>query len=157
MSGGIVGNLVGGWGGDWWQRNRTTGRTMFLVWLGVLLAPLSVAYRLADGPTIWFWLGVFLGFFQLGTFYGPTFATVQELAPSQSRGTVAAFYILMLNLVGVGIGTTMGGFVIDALIERGHDTPYGTTLLAFTIISMFAVPLFWYAGVRFRRDRDAVA
>ena len=157
MCGGIVGNLVGGWGGDWWQRTRTTGRTMFLVWLGVILAPLSVAYRLADGPTVWFWVGVFLGFFQLGTFYGPTFATVQELAPTQSRGTVAAFYILMLNLAGVGIGTTAGGFVIDALAERGHATPYGTTLLAFTIISMFAVPLFWYAGIRFRKDRDAIA
>lgn len=157
MCGGILGSLVGGFGGDWWQRRFQSGRPMFLVWLGLILAPFSIAYRLSDGPSVWFWLGVFLGFFQLGAFYGPTFATVQELAPPESRGTVAAFYILSLNLVGLAFGITGGGFLIDWLIARGHPTPYGATLMAFTVISMFAVPLLWYAGHRFKRDREAIA
>ena len=116
----------------------------------------SVCYRLpdVDRRSVWFWFGIFLGFFQLGTFYGPTFATVQELSPPKIRATVVAFYILMLNLVGLAIGITAGGIMADKLREAGSATPYGTTLLTFTIISMFATPLFFLAGRRFEQDRE---
>jgi hypothetical protein len=53
-----------------------------------------------------FRLGVFVGFFQLGCFYGPTFSTVQELVPPQIRATLVAFYILLLNRGGVAIGVS---------------------------------------------------
>ncbi len=157
MIGGILGNLVGGYGGDWWQRNRASGRPMFLVWVGVVLAPFMILYRLSDGPSTVFWLGIFLGFFQLGTFYGPTFGTVQELAPAKSRGTVVAFYILMLNLVGLGIGITGGGWFVDHLIGKGSETPYGTTLLIFTVLSMLSIPLLYVAGKRFHSDKARLA
>ncbi|MEM1249791.1 MAG: MFS transporter [Acidobacteriota bacterium] len=154
MIGGILGNLFGGWGGDWFQRKTGQGRPMFLFWIGLAAAPFGIAYRLSTGDSVWFWVGVFLGFFQLGTFYGPTFATVQELSPPTIRATVVAFYILMLNLIGLGIGITAGGYMADRLTEAGHATPYGTTLLVFTIISMAATPLFFFAGRRFEKDRD---
>ncbi len=151
---GILGNLFGGWGGDWFQRKTGQGRPMFLFWIGVVSIPFSLAYRLAGGDSIWFWIGVFLGFFQLGTFYGPTFATVQELSPPKIRGTVVAFYILMLNLVGVAIGLTAAGIMVDRLREAGAATPYTTTLLTFTVLSFVATPLFFLAGRRFYQDRD---
>ncbi len=156
MTGGILGNVVGGLGGDWWQRNTRHGRPMFLVVLGVLLAPVGILYRLSDGPSPMFWIGVFVGFFQLGTFYGPAFATVQELSPAKSRGTVVAFFILMINLVGLGFGITGGGWLVDYLIRQGSPTPYGTTLLLFTFISMLSIPLLYLAGRRFYQDRDAL-
>lgn len=154
MIGGILGNLFGGWGGDWFQRRTGQGRPLFLFWIGLAAAPFGIAYRLSTGDSVWFWLGVFLGFFQLGAFYGPTFATVQELSPPTIRATVVAFYILMLNLIGLGIGITAGGFMADRLTASGHATPYGTTLLVFTVISLAATPLFFLAGRRFEKDRD---
>ena len=93
-------------------------------------------------------------YFGLGAFYGPTFSTVQELVPPQIRATVVAFYILMLNLIGLGFGITAGGWLIDTLIARGASQPYSTTLLAFTVLSLTATPLFYLAGRRFRRDRE---
>ena len=92
-------------------------------------------------------------FFQLGLFFGPTFATVQDLVPPRIRASVVAFYILLLNLIGLGIGNTVGGIAIDALIEAGHEQPYTMTLLVFTAISATAVPCFWYAGRRYASDR----
>jgi MFS family permease len=154
MVSGMAGNLFGGIAGDAFQRRTGQGRPMFLVWVGLALTPLGFAYRLVAPDTPWFWIGVAAGFFQLGTFYGPTFSTVQELVPPQIRATVVALYILLLNFVGLGIGITGGGYMIDALIARGAEEPYTTTLLVFTTLSASAIPCFWVAGRRFARDRD---
>jgi MFS family permease len=154
LAGGILGNLFGGVGSDRFLARTGMGRPMFLFWVIVVLAPINLAYRLVDGDTIWFWLGVFFGFFQLGCFYGPTSSTVQELVPPQIRATVVAFYILVLNFVGLGIGVTLGGVVIDVLIDRGVAEPYTWTLFAFTSISLVAAPLFYLAGRRYRGDRE---
>jgi hypothetical protein len=122
--------------------------------VGLALTPLGFVYRLADPGSAWFWIGVASGFFQLGTFYGPTFSTVQELVPPQIRATVVALYILLLNFVGLGIGITGGGYLIDSLIARGVEEPYTKTLLVFTSLAATAIPCFWVAGRRFARDRD---
>jgi len=154
--GGILGNLFGGIGGDLFLRRTGMGRPMFLFWILLVLSPIAVAYRLVPPDSIWFWLGVFFGFFQLGCFYGPTFSTIQELVPPRIRGTVVAFYILTLNFVGLGIGVTAGGIVIDYLKAAGTENPYTLTLFTFTLISLIAVPLFYFAGRRFDRDREAL-
>jgi predicted MFS family arabinose efflux permease len=154
MSGGVLGNLAGGFGGEWFQRRFRVGRPMFLFWVMLVMAPLNVAYRLISPDSVFFWIGVFAGFFQLGCFYGPTFATVQELVAPNVRASVVAFYLLMLNLVGLGIGITGGGISIDWMIGAGVEQPYTWTLLVFTGISGLAIPLFFFAGRRFERDRD---
>ncbi len=154
LVGGVLGNLFGGWGSDRFLAKTGVGRPMFLFWITLVFAPFGIAYRLVDGDSIWFWIGVFVGFFQLGCFYGPTFSTVQELVPPNIRATVVAFYILLLNLIGLGIGITLGGVVIDALMARGVAEPYTWTLLAFTIISLGAAPLYYWAGRRYQSDRQ---
>lgn len=153
MAGGILGNLFGGAGGDLFLRRTGLGRPMFLFFILLVLAPVNIAYRLVDGDSIWFWIGVFAGFFQLGCFYGPTFSTVQELAPVKIRATVVAFLILTLNFVGLGVGVTAGGYTVDVMIERGVAEPYTWTLLTFTLLSLLAIPLFYMAGRRFRADK----
>jgi len=154
MLSGMAGNLFGGVASDAFQRRTGLGRPMFLVWLGLALTPLGFVYRLADPGSAWFWIGVAAGFFQLGTVYGPTFSTVQELVPPHIRATVVALYILSLNFVGLGIGITGGGYMIDALIARGAAQPYTLTLVVFTALSSAAIPCFWLAGRRFAGDRE---
>ena len=154
MVGGVMGNLFGGVGGDWFMRRTGMGRATFLFWVMLLLAPINIAYRIVPGDSMWFWIGVFTGFFQLGSFYGPTFSTVQELVPPQIRATIVGFYIMLLNIVGLGVGITLGGVVIDALMARGVETPYTWTLLSFTLLSLTCIPMFFFAGRLFVRDRD---
>jgi len=153
MAAGVLGSLFGGLGGDWWQRRMGTGRPVFLFWVILALAPLNVAYRLVPPESAFFYVGLFTGFFGLGAFYGPTFSTVQELAPPEIRATVVAFYILMLNLVGLGLGISLGGVAIDVLQSRGVAQPYTWTLVVFTLLSLTAIPFFWAAGRRFADDK----
>ena len=156
FAGGIAGNLFGGVGGDWFLRKTGMGRPMFLFWIMLVLTPISLYYRVVDPTTLFFMFGIFVGYFQLGCFYGPTFATVQELVPPQIRGTVVAFYILSLNFFGLGLGVTGGGIMVDWMIAQGIAEPYTVTLLAFTALSLVAIPLFYFAGRRFERDREAL-
>ncbi len=156
LAGGILGNLFGGVGGDVFLRKTGMGRPMFLFWIMLILTPLTIAYRFVDPGSFMFLLGIFIGYFQLGCFYGPTFSTVQELVPPQIRGTLVAFYILSLNLVGLGIGVTGAGYAIDWMAESGVAEPYTVTLVVFSIISALAIPLFYFAGRRFEQDRAAL-
>lgn len=153
LVGGILGTLFGGFGSDWFMRKTGLGRPVFLCIILISLAPFSLGLRLGAGDSIWIPLGLFFGIFQIGAFYGPTFATVQELVPATVRSTVVAFYILLMNLVGVGLGVTLGGVAIDAMIAQGVSEPYSKTLLMFTLFSFLAIPCFLFAGLRFERDK----
>jgi MFS family permease len=153
---GISGNLFGGIGSDWFTRKTGLGRPMFLFWIMLALAPVSIGFRVSAPDSIFFWAGIFFGFFQIGAFYGPTFATLQELVPPQIRSTIVAFNILLLNLVGVALGITVAGIVVDVLIARGVEQPYSVVLLAFVFISLLAIPCFLVAGLRFKRDKAAL-
>ena len=154
MSAGLIGNLIGGAGGDWFQRRTGLGRPMFLCAIMLLMAPINIGYRFVSPDSFLFWGAMFIGSFQVGLFYGPTFSTVQELVPPQIRATVVAFYILTLNLIGLGIGITAGGFLIDALRDHQVADPYTKTLLTMSVLSMLSIPLYYLAGRRFQRDRD---
>ena len=154
MAGGILGNLFGGMGGDWFLRRTGVGRPMFLFWIMLLFAPINLAYRIVPPSNMLFWIGMLVGSFQVGCFYGPTFSTVQELVPPHIRATVVAFLILFLNLAGLGFGITAGGFVVDHLIATGVDQPYSKMLLIFSALAMLSIPLFFIAGRRFQGDRD---
>tara|TARA_B100000029_G_scaffold263772_1_gene259938 strand:+ start:1954 stop:3237 length:1284 start_codon:yes stop_codon:yes gene_type:complete len=149
---GIIGNLIGGIGSDWFTNKYKLGRPMFLFWFMIFLLPINIAGRLVMPDNIIFWISLMMGAMQLGAMYGPTFSTVQELAPSHLRATVIAFFILNLNMIGMFLGTTGAGIIIDLLIASNIEFPYTKTLLSFTILSGFSIPLFWFAGVQYKKE-----
>ena len=168
---GIIGNLIGGIGSDWFTEKYKLGRPMFLFWFMIFLLPINIAGRLvmpdfdlnpldamASGlpDNIIFWTSLAFGSLQLGAMYGPTFSTVQELAPAHIRATVIAFFILNLNMIGMFLGTTGAGVIIDILINNGVEFPYTKTLLSFTILSGFSIPLFFFAGIKYKEEMDKV-
>jgi MFS family permease len=155
--GGVAGNLFGGFIGDWWQERMKSGRPMLLFWMMLLLTPVSIIYRLIDPASPIFYIGIAIGVFQLAAFYGPTFSTVQELAPPTARATVTAFYILCLNVIGLGIGITGSGWLVDHFRAEGFAQPYTWSLFAFTVASTLALPAFFLAGLWFKRDRARIA
>lgn len=157
ITAGVLGTIFGGVGSDWFMRRTGKGRPMFLFWVLLILAPVNVAYRLVDPDSVWLWIGLFAGFFQIGAFYGPTFSTVQELVPPQIRGTAVGFYLLMLNFIGLGVGISLGGVVIDLYEAAGIGEPYTRGLLSFTFLSFASIPLFLMAGRRFSKDQKRIA
>jgi hypothetical protein len=72
------------------------------------------------------------------------------------KATVIAFFILNLNMIGMFIGTTGTGIILDTLIMYNENAlvpisePYTKTLLFFTLISSLSIPMFWFAGKKIR-------
>jgi MFS family permease len=142
---GVGGNLFGGMISDLFARRTGQSPAMFMVIVLTLLLPVNLAYRLTPPENPIFWVCVVVAYFQLGVFYGPTFSAVQSLCPPQVRGAVVAFYLLSLNVVGLGIGITGAGVLVDSLIKAGIAQPYSWTLFTFTALSALAIPCYFFA------------
>lgn len=153
---GVAGNLFGGMASDRWVAATGQSRPMFMVWLLLALLPINLTFRLVNPGSPVFWGCMVVAYFQLGAFYGPTFSAVQELCPPQVRSTVVAFYLMSLNVVGLGLGITGSGIMVDALIAQGTPQPYSWTLFAFTCLSALAIPCY-FAAARMGRPKVAVA
>lgn len=156
ISGGLIGNFFGGFGGDLFMRKTDLGRPFFLALVMFMLSPLLLAYRLVDASSIWFSIGIFTTFFQMACFYAPAFATVQEIVPANQRGLTFGFVVLMIQVAGVAIGVTSGGILIDWFSAAGYTNPYTIVLTTYTGISLIAIPIFamagWYLKVEKMRD-----
>ena len=150
---GLSGNLIGGILSDWWQENTNQGRPMFLFWLALVTLPIGIFYRFVEPGTTIFWIGIVIGYFQLGCFFGPTFSTVQELVPDNIKATVVSFSILTLNLIGLTIGSLGGGFCADLLRSSGYSEPYTLMLVIFSIISIISIPCYYLAGKKYKADK----
>tara|TARA_B100000475_G_scaffold194385_1_gene169886 strand:- start:461 stop:1372 length:912 start_codon:yes stop_codon:yes gene_type:complete len=143
---GILGNLFGGIGSDYYVKKTGNGRQLFLFWCLLVFTPFILFYRLTSDTSTLFFALMFLGFFQWGTFYGPITSAVQEMAPEKHKALVLAYYIFMVNLVGLGFSTTMAGVMIDTLIYYGIEKPYSLTILAFQLLAILSLPAFYIAG-----------
>ena len=108
---------------------------------------------LSDPNAPIFWVGMFFAYFQLGLVYGPSFSTVQELSPPRFKATLIAFYILTMNLVGLGVGGTLAGILADVLFNNNVAEPYTITLIVFSVLAASGIPLLYLSGKRFFVDR----
>jgi MFS transporter, Spinster family, sphingosine-1-phosphate transporter len=153
---GIAGSLFGGFAGDWWYRTRKSGRAMLLFWMFLALAPLTLAFRIVPADSALFVPGIGAGIFLLCAYYGPAVSTIQELSPPSARATVVAFNILCVNALGLGIGITATGALIDVFRTSGDPQPYSSAALTMSLVSMLALPAFYLAGHWFHRDRARV-
>lgn len=154
---GVAGNILGGLASDWWLKVTGQGRPMFVALLLLLLTPVGFLYRLTDHAGLIFWLGVGAGIFQLAAMYGAAYATIQELSPVRIRATAVAAFILAVNVIGLGVSVTVGGFMVDAFAAAGRARPITDMMLVMTAASGVAIPCFLLAALRFQKDRQALA
>ena len=154
---GILGNLFGGIGSDYYVKKTGNGRQLFLFWCLLIFTPFILFYRLTTDTSTLFFSLMFLGFFQWGTFYGPITSAVQEMAPEKHKALVLAYYIFMVNLVGLGFSTTMAGVMIDALIVYGIEKPYSITILTFQLLAIFSLPALYIAGKNYKSVNKGAA
>ena len=110
---GLMGVVLGGYVSDWCHARWQGGRLWFLVVKGLVFLPFVYGFYTlpAEGPL--FFLCWFMGSLHSTSWYGPVFATVQDLAPGRIRATVVAFLLLTINLLGTGPGPWITGMIAD--------------------------------------------
>lgn len=163
---GLAGSVFGGSFSDWTLKKYNLPRTWFVLILTLVTIPFALTRYLDPSDNFYlFWSGVCVSAFSLGCFYGPMFAVIQELVPSNIRGTIVGFYLVCLNLLGYVPGSAIAGIVIEHLKDTNvhivsHindiDTaiPYTHTLVGFSVMFMIIGPiLYFYAGKFYENDR----
>lgn len=112
---GMLGTILGGYVSDWFHRRWVGGRMWFLVVKGLCFIPFTLLFYTLSTETPFYLFYVCWFFSSLGstTWYGPVFATVQDLTPARIRSTAVAFLLLALNLLGTGLGPLVSGAIGD--------------------------------------------
>ena len=83
---------------------------------------------------------IFTSFFLLfmGIYLGPSFAIAQTLAPIHMRAMSTALFFFILNMIGLGLGPSISGWMIDLF-----NTNYGNVesiRYAMTVTSLMFIP-----------------
>ena len=153
---GVAGSVFGGAMSDWALKKYNLPRTWFLLILTFVLMPLAFT-RYADPTSVIFWIGIVSSAFSTGCFYGPVFSAIQEVVPANIRGSVVAFNLLCINLVGYSLGSYTAGLSIDYLLEIGVSQPYTHVLVASVVIYLLTGPICYYlAGKHYDADKKAL-
>jgi MFS family permease len=88
---------------------------------------------------------------------GPLFAAIQTLVPPRMRATSVALIYLVANLIGVGFGPLVAGFLSDALRPFVGEESLRYALLALCPGYVWAAWHLWRASLSIRRDLESLA
>jgi MFS family permease len=151
LVGGVLGAVLGGIGGDYFEARRRGGRLGFLAGVFVVAAPVSLIFRFLDPAGPAFYAFMFVGSITITFIFGPLFAAVQDLVPERIRSTTIAFLVLCLALLGTAPGNLVAGLLADAFTTAGMAEPLSAAILLALAPGLLAIPCFWIAARRVAR------
>ncbi len=111
---------MGGLAAEWIHRRFAGGRLYFLAAVMALGGPLAIVFFVSMPGDSAFFLPAWFVTSLTGTiWFGPIFATVQDLVPVRIRSTVVAFLLLALSLLGTGPGPWITGLATRPQVSTG--------------------------------------
>ncbi|MFL0797326.1 MAG: MFS transporter [Cellvibrionaceae bacterium] len=138
-SGGV---LSGGWLADRWYQYGCIDAKLRVGCIAAILGSIpTFVFPLVENLThvlILLSLSTYLLNFMMGI--GP--AAIQELVPSNMRGQFSAFYLFIVNLVGLGIGPTAVALSTDYIFGNSDDINYSLSLVI-TLALLICSILLW--------------
>jgi MFS family permease len=111
--GGLLGNLVVGALTDWGRKRHPAGRLVGFAILAALATPVGAVFYVLPPSSALFLPAWFVAQGWMLGWFGPLFATLDELAPPGLRATVLGFGLLVTNLLGVALGPWVAGLIGD--------------------------------------------
>jgi MFS family permease len=128
---GLCGTLTSGFVADYLGRTHESRKLLFPAVTALLTCPAYLLFLLAD--SVWLALiGLGLIGFLTNGLLGPIWAIMQSVSKIRMRSTAAALFQLMTNLIGMGIGPALIGYLNDMFAPRYGDISirYSMLLLA---------------------------
>jgi len=151
LGGGIPGVLLGGWLGDRAGRRGKPGYARVPGIAFLAAAPLFALGMLSHSST----MALLLFLVPQGLAYmwlGPVLTAVQHLVPAGRRATASASFLLINNLIGLGLGSMTIGAMSDALAPRFGPEALKAALLGALTFYLVAGVLMLIAAPRLARD-----
>ncbi len=154
----LVGGVIGIWGGGW-LGDRLGGAdrgayaripaVAFLIAapcyaVGVMSNALPLTYAMFLIPQA-------LGLMWLG----PVLSAVQHIAPASMRTTASASFLFINNLIGIGVGTVLIGWISEQLAPSFGDQSLRYSILIGLSFYLLSAALFFLASRRLDRDWES--
>lgn len=151
LTGGVAGILIGGTLGDRLGARDRRWYALLPALAYVAGTPLFVAGVLSGS-----WTAAFLLFLLpqalVYVWLGPVLTAVQHLVPSHMRATASASFLLINNLIGLGLGSTVIGAISEALTPAYGDEALRYAVAAGLGLYLVAGALMWLASRSLSRD-----
>jgi MFS family permease len=146
-------NIVAGFGGVWlggWLGDRLSVRDpRWLVWIPAIALLLAIPFALASlfAPC---WQLSLIGFtVPLAALYiysGPVFGLIQTLMPPGMRAVAVSVFLLVTNLIGLGLGPVVTGSISDLFGSDGGPGGLRWALGLSLVFNAWGAWHFWLAS-----------
>jgi predicted MFS family arabinose efflux permease len=149
-----VAGAIGTFGGGWLSQKLALRDPRWALWLPALcalvIAPLVAAALASHSLTLL--LALYGVAYCLSFAYlGPIFATIQTLIGAPDRASAVAWMMFFVNLIGLGLGPQLVGFVSDSLTGAGYTEPLRWALVSVTPLMLVPAIAYWLAARRVHR------
>ena len=154
--GGLAGTFFGGWMSDRMANN--TGDKTWYVWIPFISTLLAIPFALITfllmptGVTAAFsyLLPVFAG----GWYLAPCIASTHFLVGIRVRAMASAVLLFVLNLIGLGLGPMLTGFVSDYLTPSYGDNALRYAMSITVMVNLWCALHYYWATRTIRADFD---
>jgi predicted MFS family arabinose efflux permease len=142
---GALGAYLGGLIGDRFAERDERAYLYLAAIVSLASLPFAAGFLL-EPDRVWA-LCAFVPFYLLGAMYvGPLWSLVQGLVHVRMRATASAILLFILNLVGLGAGPLLVGFLNDQLDPRFGPEAIRYSLMFVAAIGGLAAIFFWIAS-----------
>lgn len=157
--GALIGAIVGGILCDrlaaidarWQLRVPAVGAGLSVIFLGLFLWwPESQQWQVAGFRIPVAVVFLFIGGIVSSFWIGPTYAAIQTLTPDHLRSQASALLLFILNLIGMGLGPLVVGFLSDQLAPTYGDESIRYAMLISLVTVLIGTTLYWIGGERYR-------
>ena len=144
-----IGVFCGGWLNDWLMKKGRSDGPMLAGTIGAI-GMLVPAVMFTQVSTLTLSLGLLVVAMFFASFPMPTStAAMQTLSPNQMRAQISAVFLLISNLIALGIGTTLVALLTDQVF--GSPKMVGMSMSAVNLIAtLLAIGLLWLGCKQFR-------
>jgi MFS family permease len=166
--GGVSGTIIAGrLANSWVKRDRRyhmwvpAAAMLFGVPFSVIGLLIPAGVITIGDTTIPNWLIVLIVFLvptAAGAAYiGPVMAAIQTMVAEPMRALTTAIFLFVTNLIGLGAGPAIVGWVSDLLKAQFGPESLRISLLIFVIVNVWAALHFWLASRHVRDDLKHIA
>jgi predicted MFS family arabinose efflux permease len=155
---GMAGTLLGGLVAD--LLSRRSGDPRWYMWVPGIATLVGVPFQLIgyQAASLWLVLPCFAVATMMGaSFFGPSFAVAQSLAPARMRAVAASVLLFVQTLVGLGLGPWSVGLISDRLKPvHGEAQALAWGLLLVALVNVWATAHYLWGARSYRADLAAV-
>ncbi len=151
LVGGILGIWFGGAATDRFARKSVRAHALVPAIAFIIATPLLALGVLTNNLWLAFVIFVFQAALSLA-WLGPVVSAFQMMTPVHMRATTTAIFLLINNLIGIGLGDFLLGVISDSYSARFGGESLRYALLTGTLAYVLAAIFFVLASFRIRKD-----